>query len=68
VNPLRVGLAGAGPWAAMFHAPMLARSADVELAGIWARRLSSAEELARRCHTQAYPSLEKLASEVPRCC
>ena len=43
---LRVGLVGAGPWAEMFHAPMLAAGPRTSLAAVWARRPEAAEELA----------------------
>ena len=45
-EPVRVGLVGAGPWARMFHAPMLARSPHTELVGVWARRADAAGALA----------------------
>ena len=44
--PLRVGLVGAGPWASMVHAPMLARNPKTELVGVWARRETAAQSLA----------------------
>lgn len=43
---LRVGLVGAGPWAGMFHAPMLAAGPRTSLAGVWARRPDAAADLA----------------------
>jgi predicted dehydrogenase len=43
---IRVGLVGAGPWASMFHAPMIAGSPDASLAAVWARRPEAAAELA----------------------
>ena len=43
---LRVGLVGAGPWAGMFHAPMLAAGPRTNLASVWARRPEAAAELA----------------------
>lgn len=57
---LRIGLVGAGPWAKLFHAPMLAASSDVELAGIWARRLDQADSLATRHGVQAAVDLDDL--------
>jgi len=44
--PLRVGVAGAGPWARLFHAPALAAHPEVELAAVWARREEAAVEVA----------------------
>ncbi|HET6794379.1 MAG TPA: Gfo/Idh/MocA family oxidoreductase, partial [Acidimicrobiales bacterium] len=62
--PLRIGLVGAGPWAGMFHAPMLARSPDVELVGVWGRREEAARAIAERRHTQAYSDLDALIGDV----
>jgi predicted dehydrogenase len=45
-GPVRVGLVGAGPWARMVHAPMLAHHPGATLAGVWARRHDAAEQLA----------------------
>ena len=44
--PLRVGVAGAGPWAALFHAPLFATHPGTVLAAVWGRRLSAATEVA----------------------
>jgi len=60
MNTLRVGLVGAGPWATMVHAPMLAGSPDTELAGVWARRSEAAEALAARHGTTSAPTLDAL--------
>ena len=38
VEPLRVGLVGAGPWAKLCHVPMLEEHPDIRLVGGWARR------------------------------
>jgi predicted dehydrogenase len=46
MTPLRVGLVGAGPWAALVHAPMIAGHPSTALAGVWARRHAAAEALA----------------------
>lgn len=45
---IRFGLVGAGPWAELFHAPMLAAAPGVELAAVWARRPEAADTLAAR--------------------
>ena len=42
MEPVAVGLIGAGPWARMAHAPMLAKSPHTRLAGVWARRPEAA--------------------------
>lgn len=46
LDPLAVGLVGAGPWARMVHAPLLAAGPETRLAGVWARRPEAAAELA----------------------
>jgi predicted dehydrogenase len=43
---VRVGLAGAGPWARNVHAPMLAAGPETELVGVWSRTEASANALA----------------------
>ncbi|MEZ5158124.1 MAG: Gfo/Idh/MocA family oxidoreductase [Candidatus Nanopelagicales bacterium] len=53
MNPVRVGLVGAGPWAGMFHAPMLAAGPETTLAVVYARRIEAARELAERFGTHA---------------
>jgi predicted dehydrogenase len=57
---IRVGLVGAGPWATMFHAPMLAAASRLELAAVWARRPGVAKELAGRFGVDAAASFEDL--------
>jgi predicted dehydrogenase len=46
VSAVRVGLVGAGPWAELFTAPLLARGPDCALATIWARRHDQAQRVA----------------------
>ena len=58
--PVRVGLVGAGPWAGMFHAPMLAACPETELAGVWARRPEPAEEIARAHDSRSFRYFEEL--------
>jgi predicted dehydrogenase len=60
VGAVRVGLVGAGPWARMLHAPMLAGGPETTLAGVWARRPEAARELAEAHGTRAVGSLEEL--------
>jgi predicted dehydrogenase len=57
---LRMGLVGAGPWAAMFHAPMLAAGPRTSLDVVWARRSEAAEELASSHGATAVSSYEEL--------
>ncbi|WP_219462802.1 Gfo/Idh/MocA family protein [Nonomuraea rhizosphaerae] len=45
MEPVSVGLIGAGPWAERAHAPMLAKSPHVRFAGVWARRPEAAARL-----------------------
>src|SRR5579885_1932564 len=61
---LRVGLVGAGPWATMFHAPMVAGADGVELTTVWARRQEAAEELAERHGATATTSYDDLLAGV----
>jgi hypothetical protein len=37
-SPVEVGLIGAGPWAQVMHAPVLAAGPETRLAAVWARR------------------------------
>jgi predicted dehydrogenase len=55
-----VGLVGAGPWASMVHAPLLAEGPETRLAGVWARRPEAAAELAARHRTEAVDSFDEL--------
>ena len=57
---LRVGLVGAGPWARMFHAPMLAAGPRTSLAAVWARRPEAAGELARSYDARQATSYDEM--------
>jgi predicted dehydrogenase len=59
-EPLAVGLVGAGPWAKMVHAPMLAAGPETRLAGVWARRPEAAHELALKFHARAFERYEEM--------
>ena len=59
-SPVSVGLVGAGPWASMVHAPMLATNPNTRLTGVWARRPEAAAQLARTHATTACESIEAL--------
>jgi predicted dehydrogenase len=59
-SPVPVGLVGAGPWASMVHAPMLASNPNTRLAGVWARRAEAAAALAAANGTKAYESIDAL--------
>jgi predicted dehydrogenase len=60
VSAVAVGLVGAGPWAGMLHAPMLAGGPETTLAGVWARRPEAAAALAAAHGSRAVGSLEEL--------
>jgi predicted dehydrogenase len=60
---LRVGLVGAGPWAGMFTAPMLAAGPATALAAVWARRAEASGDLAARYGVPAVGSLSDLFAE-----
>lgn len=64
--PVLVGLVGAGPWATLVHAPLLASGPETRLAGVWARRLEAASALATVHDAPAFGSFEALldASEA----
>ncbi|MFI7532021.1 Gfo/Idh/MocA family protein [Streptosporangium sp. NPDC049376] len=53
---ISVGLVGAGPWAEMVHAPVLAAGPDTRLVGVWARR----PEAAARFGVPVYERIEEL--------
>lgn len=57
---VRIGLVGAGPWAKMVHAPMIASFPGVAFAGVWARRNEAAAALAEKHGTAAFSSFEAL--------
>ncbi|TDC08091.1 Gfo/Idh/MocA family oxidoreductase [Nonomuraea longispora] len=56
MEPVAVGLVGAGPWAKMAHVPMLTRGPHTRLAGVWARR----PEAAARFGAPVFERVEEL--------
>ena len=60
---VRVGVVGAGPWASMVHAPVLAHSPHTELVGVWARRPEAAAELADKHGVAAFEDVDALIDE-----
>ena len=64
MEPLRVGLVGAGPWARAVHAPGLAAHPRVELAGVWARRSTACADLAAASGTRPYGAVAALIDDV----
>ena len=61
-EPVRVGLVGAGPWAHMVHAPVLASGSATTLVGVWARRHDAADELAAKHGATAFERYEDLVA------
>jgi predicted dehydrogenase len=59
-EPLAVGLVGAGTWAEMVHAPVLADGPETTLAGVWARRPDAARALAGKFGAPAFERLDEL--------
>jgi len=59
---VRVGLVGAGPWAGMFHAPMLSAHAGTTLEAVWSRRPEAAQALAAGHGAIAAATYEELLS------
>jgi predicted dehydrogenase len=57
---VRVGLVGAGPWARLFTAPLLARGPDCALSAVWARRRDQAQSLASRHGAVVADSFDEL--------
>lgn len=64
MTPVRVGLVGAGPWAAGFHAPLLAAGPETELAAVWARRPEAAAAVAEAHGARAVADLDELVESV----
>lgn len=62
--PVRVGLAGAGPWARMVHAPLLAAGPETTLAGVWSRTPEHASVLAAEHGVSTYPSFDAMLVDV----
>ncbi len=60
MRPIPVGLVGAGPWAEMVHAPMLAAGSETRLAAVWARRPEAAKSLAAHHGAEAVGTWEAL--------
>lgn len=60
MEPLPVGLVGAGPWARQFHAHLLKGGPETRLAGIWSRTAEPASRLAERHGVPAYATFAEL--------
>ena len=61
-TPIVVGLVGAGPWASMFHAPMLAAGPETRLGMVYGRRLEAAEGLASQYGATATDDIHQLVA------
>ena len=62
-DTVRTGLVGAGPWATVMHAPLLAGGPGTSLDVVWARRQDAAAELALRYGAAAAGSFEELLDQ-----
>jgi predicted dehydrogenase len=60
VTAVRVGLVGAGPWAELFTAPVLARGPECALDAVWARRDEQARRVADRHGAMVAGSFDEL--------
>jgi predicted dehydrogenase len=58
--PTKVGVVGAGPWASLVHAPVLAHSPHTELVGVWARRPEAAADVAAKHGVPAFDDVDAL--------
>ncbi|WP_338051764.1 Gfo/Idh/MocA family protein [Pseudonocardia acidicola] len=64
MSELRIGLAGAGPWARRVHAAGMAAHPRVRLAGVWSRRRESAEQLVADAGGRVYDRFADLVDDV----
>jgi len=62
--PLRFGLVGTGYWARIAHAPALASTEGIELAGVWGRDRQAAFTLAAEYGAASYADIEALLAAV----
>lgn len=59
-DPLAIGLIGAGPWARMMTAPVLAAGPQTRVSGIWSRTAEHARELGTTLRVPAFDDLDAL--------
>jgi predicted dehydrogenase len=59
-EPLTIGLIGAGPWARIMTAPLLAAGPQTRVSGIWSRTAANARELGSSLHVPAFDDLDAL--------
>ena len=62
--PLRFGLVGTGYWARIAHAPALASTEGIELAGVWGRDRQAAASLAKAHGATPYADIAALLAAV----
>jgi predicted dehydrogenase len=62
--PLRFGLVGTGYWARIAHAPALASTEGIELAGVWGRDRRAAFTLAAEHGAAAFGEIEAMLAAV----
>jgi predicted dehydrogenase len=59
-EPLGIGIVGAGPWARMFTAPILAAGPQTRVTGVWSRTAEHAQELAGTLSVPAFADVDSL--------
>jgi predicted dehydrogenase len=59
-EPLAIGLIGAGPWARIMTAPVLAAGPQTRVSGVWSRTAANARELGASLHVPAFDDLDAL--------
>jgi predicted dehydrogenase len=59
-EPLEIGLIGAGPWARMMTAPILAAGPQTRVSGIWSRTAAHARELGETLRAPTFDDLDAL--------
>jgi predicted dehydrogenase len=64
MTSLRFGLVGTGYWARIAHAPALASTEGIELAGVWGRDRQAAAALAAAHHATPYEDIAALLAAV----
>lgn len=63
-DAVRVGLAGAGPWARMVHAPLLGAGPETELVGVWSRTRDHAAAVAEEQRVTTFATFDELLDSV----
>src|SRR5262249_47728601 len=63
-RPLAFGLAGTGHWARIVHAPALASTPGIQLAGVWGRNAQAAAALADEYGCASYLDFGELLAHV----